>query len=67
MSEVTMNKPIAFSSTHPSEMRGRPDVVIVDNSCEFASAEFTKAAYAARKQLFVKPSPVPPSSSEDGR
>jgi hypothetical protein len=65
MSEVTMNKPIAFSSTHPSEMRGRPDVVIVDNSCEFASAAFRKAAYPAGKHLFVKPSPVPPSRSAD--
>jgi hypothetical protein len=39
--EVTMSK-IALSSTHPSEMRGRPDVLIVDNSSVFASAEFRK-------------------------
>jgi hypothetical protein len=31
-----MNNPkIAFSRTHPSEMRGRPDVLIVDNSSVF--------------------------------
>lgn len=61
-----MNRPqIAFSSTHPFNMPGRADVVIVDNSSEFASAEFMKAACAAG--LIVKPSPVPPSSSEGGR
>jgi hypothetical protein len=62
-----MNNPkIAFSSTHPSEMRGRPDVLLVDNSRAFASAQFRKAADAG-EHLFMKPSPIAPSSNEDGR
>lgn len=57
---------IPFSGTPTFEMRGTPDVLIVDDPNEFMSVEFREAVRASGKYLVARFYSVRPSIRKDG-